>query len=193
MSTRPLLDAFRDYIGRRADPELHAWTEEFDWTLPELALVPHAPHAIRHLSAILAYVDEAERQLAQALVECAALLDWKQMYTSEEFGAYFTDNYAHIELIGPNGHFKSDQIAAGLVLYGPGIDYPDHWHLAEEIYIPLTGNGLWSRDGGEFTARAAGELIFHASNMRHATRIDDTPLLALWIWHGGDLAQKADH
>jgi hypothetical protein len=193
MGTQPLLDAFRDYLVARHDPELRTWLDGFDWVLPEVLAAPTSLHAIRHLATMMAYVGEAERQLAQALVDCAPHLHWKQMYGPDEFGPYFTDNYAHIALIGPNGHYMSDRIAAGLVLYGPGIDYPDHWHVAEEIYIPLTGTGLWSRDGDAFTARGAGELIFHASNMRHAMKIGEAPLVALWMWHGGDLAQKADY
>ena len=109
------------------------------------------------------------------------------------FGQSFLDNYTHMELIGPEGHFMSDEIAAGLVIYGPGLDYPDHWHMAEEIYIPLTHDGLWSADGAPLTARKAGTFIFHESNMRHAIRAGRAPLVALWVWRNGDLRQKADY
>ncbi len=89
-----------------------------------------------------------------------------QSYTPDDFGPYFTDNYAHVELIGTKGHFASNEIAAGMVQYGPQIDYPNHWHVAEEIYIPLTGNGLWSSDNEAYRQPQGGRV--HFSRIQHA-------------------------
>ena len=75
----------------------------------------------------------------------------------------------------------------------PDIDYPDHHHVAEEIYIPLTGGTEWRMGDGAFAARAAGEVIHHASNVSHAMRTGDEPLLALYLWRGGPLAARSDH
>lgn len=44
---------------------------------------------------------------------------------------------------------------------------------------------------GGFHVRQAGEVIHHASNVSHAMRTGDEPLLALYIWRGGPLAQKS--
>ena len=41
-------------------------------------------------------------------------------------------------------------IAAGFLILGPDIVYPDHHHVAEEIYIPLTGGTEWRMGEGAF-------------------------------------------
>lgn len=192
MSLKPVLDAFRDYLSLRDEPVVQEWLGRFDWKLSERNLSPNLLHAVRHLPNVEAHVGKGETKLVKTFLEHAPKLHWMQSYTPEDFGPYFTDNYAHVELIGTKGHFASNEIAAGLVQYGPNIDYPNHWHVAEEIYIPLTGNGLWSSDNEPYVSRKAGEFIFHESNMPHAIRTEDTPMLALWVWRGGDLAQKGN-
>ena len=42
---------------------------------------------------------------------------------------------------------------------------------------------------GAFRRRAAGEVIHHASNVSHAMRTGDEPLLAFYLWRGGPLAR----
>jgi hypothetical protein len=194
MSMRPLLNAFRDFLSLREESQIHEWFDGFDWKLSERSHTGNSIHAARHLGSVVADDGrKAEGRLIDAFKSASEGLAWLQSYTPEDFGAYFTDNYAHVELIGTRGHFVSDEIAAGFVLYGPHIDYPNHWHVAEEIYIPLTGNGLWSSDNDDYQKRRAGEFIFHESNMPHAIKTDVTPMLAIWIWHGGDLAQKGNY
>ena len=193
MTVRPLLDAWRDYLSMRPEPVVEDWFGRFDWNLSERDLPTEKLHAVRHLADCAPHVGKAETRLANCFLEYADRLNWMQMYGPEEFGRYFTDNYAHVELLGTRGHFVSDEIAGGIVLYGPQVDYPNHWHVAEEIYIPLTGNGLWSSDNADYVRQAAGTFIFHESNMPHATKCEDTPLLALWVWRGGDLAQKGNY
>ena len=84
-----------------------------------------------------------------------------------------------------------DKIAAGFLILGPGIVYPDHHHVAEEIYIPLTGgtDGAWAT--AAFRRREAGEIIHHRSNVSHAMRTGEEPLLALYLWRGGPLAPRS--
>ena len=82
-------------------------------------------------------------------------------------------------------------MAAGFLILGPGIVYPDHHHVAEELYIPLTGGTEWRMGEGAFTLREAGEIIHHPSNVNHAMRTGEEPLLALYLWRGGPLAQKS--
>ena len=118
-------------------------------------------------------------------------LHWGQTYTAADFGKEFIDNYGWLEVFGTRGHFANDEVAAGLLILGPDIVYPDHHHVAEEIYIPLTGGTEWRMGEGGFRLREAGEVIHHASNVNHAMRTGKEPLLALYIWRGGPLAQKS--
>lgn len=192
MSAKPLLDAWRDYLSLRPEDEVRDWFDGFDWKMPERDLAPVHYPAERHLEGIAEHAGRGEKRLVEAFVELAPQLHWMQVYEENDFGKDMVQNYAHVEIIGTRGHFACNQMAGGIVLFGPGLQYPNHWHVAEEIYFPLTDGTLWSRDEEPFEVRNSGELIHHESNMHHAMQMQDKPLLALWIWRNGDLAQKSD-
>jgi hypothetical protein len=129
--------------------------------------------------------------LVRDLVACADGLEWRQTYADADFGAEFLQNYGWTELIGLRGPIPSARIACGFLLLGPDIEYPAHAHEAEELYLPLAGEALWMRGGGEFAARVAGTPIEHPSWTAHAMRTRAEPMLALYLWRGGDLAAKS--
>ena len=193
MGVKLLFDAWRDYISLRTEPQIEEWFDRFDWRLIERDLPATPLHATRHIPDCKEHAGRGEMRLVDEVIAHSSQLNWIQMYEPGELGQHFTDNYAHVELIGTRGHFASEEIAGGIVLYGPQVDYLDHWHTSEEIYIPLTGNGSWSKDGDDYVVRNSGEFIFHESNMHHSMKAQDTPLLALWIWKGGDLKQKVEY
>lgn len=193
MSIKPLFNAFRDYISLMSHDVLDDWLTEFNWNLNERNLAPNTMPALSHLERAAQLCGRGQQVLANQLVAHQDQLQWLQSYTADDFGAYFTQHYCFTEIIGTRGHFVSNEFAAGLVLYGPNIDYPDHWHVADEIYLPLSDTGLWSSDRDDYQKRRAGDIIYHSSNMPHAIRTGDEPLLAAYVWHGGDLAQKSDY
>ena len=193
MSMKPLYNAWRDYLSLRAEAPVRQWLDDFDWNLSERNIRPNPMPGVKHLDGIEENVGKGEKRLVSALIEYACRGHWLRSYTADDFGQDFVDNYAHLEIIGTRGHFASNELAGGFVIFGPGLQYPDHWHVAEEIYFPLTNGTLWSRDEGAFETRASGEFIFHESNMPHAMTMQDKPLLALWLWRGGDLAQKGNY
>jgi mannose-6-phosphate isomerase-like protein (cupin superfamily) len=89
------------------------------------------------------------------------------------------------------GPIASEKVACGFLLLGPGVEYPAHAHEAEELYVPLAGAALWMRGEEDFVSRAVSESIEHPSWMPHAMRTGAKPLLALYLWRGGDLAAKS--
>ena len=131
------------------------------------------------------------KPLARLLAERRDDFRWGQTYTAADFGKKFIDNYGWLEVFGTRGHFDNRKVAAGFLILGPGIDYPDHHHVAEEIYIPLTGGTDWRMGEGAFRRREAGEIVHHASNVNHAMRTGEEPLLALYLWRGGPLAARS--
>ena len=186
-----LLRTFRDYlVGREAAP-VRDFIGDIAWTMPERALGAATLSCLRHLPRAAKLASPAEYELARLLADGAQMLHWGQTYTTADFGRHFIDNYGWVELFGTRGHFRNDSIAAGFLILGPGVVYPDHHHVAEEIYIPLTDGTEWRMGEGDFRVRRGGEIIHHASNVSHAMRTDDEPLLALYLWRGGDLAQKS--
>ncbi len=114
-----------------------------------------------------------------------------QTYTAADFGQNFIDNYGWLEVFGTRGHFVNDAIAGGFLILGPGIDYPDHHHVAEEIYIPLTGGTEWRMGDGAIARARLARSSTMPSNVNHAMRTGDEPLLALYLWRGGPLAQRS--
>jgi hypothetical protein len=184
-----LLAGFRDYLTVRTDERLGRFSEDFDWTMDERPLEPHSLPVVDVLKGVDYPAGEAD--LLQLLSKTADALHWGQTYSSGDFGETFLARYGWVELFGTRGHFASDVMAGGFLLLGPEIHYPDHHHVAEEIYIPLTFGSLWSKDGGAFVERSAGEIIHHPSDIRHAMQTNDRPLVALYLWRGGPLAQKS--
>ncbi len=118
-------------------------------------------------------------------------MDRRQTYTSAEFGERFLENYGWSEWIGQRGAFASDAIACGVLLLGPGIEYPSHSHEAEELYLPLAGRAWWRMGQSVWRLLPPGEPIHHPSWTSHAMRSTDEPLLAAYVWRAGDLSAKS--
>ncbi len=186
-----LLVGFRDYLQSRSDLLLRHFMEGFDWPTQQRSLAPHDLPVVNYLRKHDRPGDSAEGMLFDRLFQAADKLHWAQTYNITDFGADFLERYGWVELFGTRGHFASEEMAGGFLLLGPGVHYPDHHHEAEEIYIPLTDGSLWSKDAQPFLPRWSGEIIHHPSNIRHAMRTEDQPLVALYLWRGGPLAQKS--
>lgn len=189
-ATHDLFGHFRAFLeGRGA--LVDGFVAAIDADPVERRLAPSSLPCLTYLPRAAAITGGGAEALAAFLAEHAGALRWAQTYTEADFGRDFLDRYGWTELTGTRGHFASDTVAAGFLLLGPDVTYPDHHHLAEEIYIPLTPATEWRKGDGAFVARAAGEVIHHPSNVSHAMRTGAEPLLALYLWRGGPLAQKS--
>ncbi len=184
-----LLSAFQAYLSTKAGDIPARFLA--DAAPQERDLAPRSLACLRHLDRIAGLTDGAEQVLASELAANAQYLHWGQTYDAADFGQNFIDHYGWLEVFGTRGHFANDRVAAGFLILGPNLIYPDHHHLAEEIYIPLTGGTEWRKGEGGFVERQAGEVIHHPTDVNHAMRTGSEPLLALYLWHGGPLAQKS--
>lgn len=185
-----LLTNFRTYLSAFGEPAA-SFAAPIASRMTPRELEPRSLPVTAQLGRCVSLASEAGRPLASLLAAYAELLCWGQTYAAADFGADFLDNYGWVELFGTRGHFANDTIAAGFLLLGPAITYPDHHHVAAEIYIPLTGGAEWRKGDGAFVRKAADEIIHHPSNVNHAMRTGTEPLLALYLWRGGPLAQKS--
>ena len=131
------------------------------------------------------------REVLDRLLALSPRLAWAQTYTAADIGGSFLDRYGWTELIGRRGPVASDRIAAGFLLLGPDTEYPAHSHDAEEIYLPLSGVAAWQRGTEAWRERRPNAPIHHPSGMPHAMRTAREPLLALYLWRGGDLTEKS--
>jgi hypothetical protein len=186
-----LLARFRTYLQSRENDALVRFTAGFNWEMTERELAPRVLPVVDYLDEAVPNAESAEKELLAGLSAAGASLHWGQTYGAGDFGNEFLRRYGWLELFGTRGHFKSEEMAGGFLMLGPDILYPDHHHVAEEIYIPLTEGSMWSKDGSAFQPRAAGELIHHPSDIGHAMQTRTEPLVALYLWRGGPLAQKS--
>jgi Dimethlysulfonioproprionate lyase len=186
-----LLGRFREALATLDHERLHDFTATLDWSMPQRSLEPNELACLSLLDRTTELASESLRPLAAFVAEHRHPLRWGQTYTPADFGQNFIDNYGWLEVFGTRGHFANDQMAGGLLVLGPNIVYPDHHHVAEEIYIPLIGGTEWRKGEGGFVPRAAGEVIHHPSNVNHAMKTGAEPLLALYLWRGGPLAARS--
>lgn len=184
---RALLAEFRDYLASLDAPDVARFLAGFDWNLPSRHLAPASIPAVRHLASISNGRGDG---LLAMLSQHAQDLHWGRTYTAADFDDHFLQNYGWMELFGSRGHFVSGEMAGGFLILGPDVDYPDHHHAAEEVYVPLTDGSLWSKGRGPFAARSVGGVIHHPSGIDHAMKTTDQPLVALYLWRGGPLSEK---
>ena len=174
-----------------AGAEAEAFIREWPRELVARPVVARSLPVVAALQGLSRYSAPATRALVEQIAALAGDLDWRQTYTSADFGQRFLDNYGLSEWIGERGAFVSDAVACGVLLLGPDIEYPAHSHEAEELYLPLAGNACWRSGKSEWRLRAPGTWIHHPSWTVHAMRTAREPLLAAYVWRAGDLSAKS--
>jgi quercetin dioxygenase-like cupin family protein len=191
---RALLDAviaFYDGPGRPRDHGAAAMLSDVRAKLASAAPLAPAPCLIP--AAALLDAALLRTALGSTIVQAVPLFQWRQNpnYNASNMGAAFMAGYGYVEFAGPHDAlFHAADIRVGLLVLGPGLHYPLHAHPAEEIYHPLTGDGLWRRGEEGWRALPAGEAIHHPPMIPHETKAADHTLLALYCWRG-DTATEA--
>ena len=148
-----LLDRFHAYLRGMDDALVRDAVARIDWNMPARALEPHPLPCVDQLDRIAELARLDAQPLVQLLAERRNDLHWGQTYNAGDFGAAFLQKYGWLEVFGLRGHFANDAVATGLLILGPDITYPDHHHIAEEIYIPLTGGTEWRMADSGFHVR----------------------------------------
>lgn len=90
----------------------------------------------------------------------------------------------HVELLGPEGLVKSQDVRLGLYGLKPNAEYGLRTHPAEEVFVMLAGKADWMRGEGAYVSHGPSERSFHPSMMPHATRTTDTAFLSAYCWCG---------
>jgi hypothetical protein len=189
--TLDLADRTRAALEALDSPPVTAFLADWPRTARKREVPPAALPVQRFLPAIAAAATRIAPELIAALVRAAPALAWRQTYTADEMGAQFLDHYGWTEILGLRGPRHSERLACGFLLLGPRTHYPDHRHAAEELYVPLSGRAEWRQGDQGWRSREPGTVIEHRSEERHAMRTNEEPLLAVYLWRGGDLAQKS--
>jgi hypothetical protein len=185
-----LINILRELL-ETAGPEAHAFIRDWPKALTARPVAARSLPVVAALQDLSRFAAPRTRALVEQIAALASELDWRQTYTKADFGARFLDSYGFSEWIGERGAFVSDAIACGVLLLGPDIEYPAHSHEAEELYLPLAGNALWRAGESDWRLRAPGIWIHHPTWTIHAMRTGAEPLLAAYVWRGGDLSAKS--
>ena len=127
---------------------------------------------------------EATVTLRDAIRDLSDFVDWQQTYCESEVGQDFLNRYGWFELVGPEGHYRCDQIRAYIAYWGENLYYPWHLHEAEELYYILSGEALFEAEGDTPCTLRPGDVRRHRSNQPHAMTTGDSPVLALVLWRG---------
>ena len=184
--------AVRNFLKGLNDSHLNSFLK--NWPAPNCTTRSVFSRSLPVLSWMPAAVKAAGKQtefLVNRLASLANHLTWGQTYSAQDFGAGFLEKYGWTEFIGLRGPIACDRMACGVLFLGPQIEYPRHSHAAEEVYVPLTGPTLWQCGDQDWVDRTPGRPIYHASRVWHAMRTESVPLLALYLWRGGNLVQKS--
>lgn len=177
-----LAETRRFYEAVPALREFAAWPEDPVFTSPVPRQVPMIP-ALEAMA--------GDSPLHAALAAVCPHARWVQTYTEAEVGRHFLDHYGHIEIFGTDGVFRTDRCRAFIGYWGPGLFYPPHDHEPEEIYLVLSGSCRFEADGDAPAELEPGGVKFHRSKQSHAMTMGDEGMLALCLWRGAGLADKA--
>jgi hypothetical protein len=208
--TELLARRIRALLAALGEPGIDPWLAVWPTRQQPPGTAAAAPVRVQHALSVLRWLPIASHaappltaELCELLSEAARDLEWRQTYTQADVAsgaidAAFLDRYGWCEVIGPRAASRSDRMACGFLLLGPDTHYPSHRHDAEEIYVPLSGTAAWWQgrgdrgDGtGEWRQRPPGSMIHYASCEPHAMRTHADPLLALYVWRGGDVRAEA--
>jgi len=137
--------------------------------------------------------DKSAQHLLRTFARHNQRLRWEQSYRKQDglVPDAMLAAYGFAEIIGLRGPFVSDRIRAGIAIWGAQVDYPQHQHQAEEVYIVLAGSADFSFDSNTAETRRAGDVVFVEANRHHGFRTTDESLVVFYLWQAGDLRQTS--
>lgn len=97
-------------------------------------------------------------------------------------------NCPYAQVVGPEAPIRHTTFRLGFFLLPPDTHYAKHVHVAEEIYVLISGTGSWSLGDAPFQRYNEGDLVDVASMMPHALQTEDSAVLTLYTWTGHDIS-----
>lgn len=174
-----LLNPFREGLANWG----HEWVE---------APPVHLPVA-DFLEPSLSGTNADTHKLVSLFAQESSGLKWEQTYTKAEdaIGEDMVNGYGFVEVIGKLGPFVSTRVRSGVGVFGPNVNYPMHYHGAEEVYCLLSGRADFRFDEGTVERHGVGDAVYMRSMRKHGFRSLDAPLVIFYTWQAGDLREKS--
>ena len=187
------LDATRDVLSARLEeraPPAVVAARVFDALATSVGVIAPGPlsppPAYRHLPRALegAHGVAEISELAETFAALAPELRWRRRAGSEAHGNVFHDGHANADIISPTGLEQRSDVWIGASLVAPNVQYIEHRHPPEEIYVVLS-EGEWYREDRGWHVPGVGGVVHNPPDIVHAMRAGPSPLLALWLlWTG---------
>ena len=154
--------------------------------MPELRPDPEAPESVevsgcRHLPRTLSLgAASPAASVADAIGRLAPSLAWKQnpRYNVGNKGALFMENYGWTAL----GLTGNEKMAFGVLLLGPGVEYPPTSYESEGLFIVIGGSPEWKSGDAAWRRVNAGDVICRPFGGSEGKRSGNEPMLALYAW-----------
>ncbi len=123
--------------------------------------------------------------LDRTVIDAARSLDWLQLYGGGGMDPTLAEGMLAAQIAGSYGCFPDDDVATGLFLLAPGINYPLHTHAAAEMYYCMSGTLTLQHgvDGEKFDV-SAGSFSITPPHRLHALWTSNEPVLLLYTWIG---------
>jgi dimethlysulfoniopropionate lyase len=145
--------------------------------LPVCSQVGQAVAALRGRRSPAAKLAEALEQLAPSLV-------WSRRPGAEAVGADFAAGHANAVIAGNSGIERRQDLRIGISVMAPNVQYPDHCHPPEEVYVVLSP-GSWRQGEAPWFEPGVGGIVYNPPDILHAMKSGAAPLLAVWcLWEG---------
>ena len=189
-----LRDALLDFVSGNPSEALDPFREDMaSWGHQWVAVPPVHLTVADFLGPSLAGTNEDTHGLLSAFERETAGLKWEQTYTKAEdaISEEMVNGYGFVEIIGKWGPFVSTRVRSGIGVFGPNVNYPMHYHGAEEAYCLLSGSADFRFDEGTVEPKQVGDAVHMRSMRKHGFRALDKPLVIFYIWRSGDLREKS--
>ena len=119
--------------------------------------------------------------LQEQIIASAPLMKWRQIYGDNQQNR-FMDRLGCYAIVGEGGPFASAEMRLFVIYMPSNLYYPWHIHPAEELYLVVSGQAVFKREGCSDESLTEGQSMFHESNQPHAIETFDTPMLSLVAW-----------
>jgi hypothetical protein len=116
---------------------------------------------------------------ARGIKTLEPFIGWQCRTSGLNGSDHYIRDHVNGMIVGPAGIESRYDIQLGFSLLAPNTRYPDHQHVPEEAYVLFTPGEFKKADGVWFDSGISGGL-YNVSNIVHAMRSHEKPLLAMW-------------
>ena len=179
----PLFGEVRSALSTIDDPMITSFTALLDRSMGATPVLGPTRFPLGDVPDFTAHATDETIELARALRDASDEINWWQS-DPDRVPPGWVHRSAATELIGPEGIIRGEPNARlGVFYLSPHLDYPDHWHNAEEFYFVVSGSAEWTISNST-NRYGPGDYPRTPSGATHRIVTASEPMLAIWGWSG---------